>query len=80
MPQTSFCDFVDYIAHALDLFDSVQGILILDCCPAHLSDQFLLAGGFRANCNNWMYYATFRCWCLQAAEKFFEKKSMPENG
>jgi hypothetical protein len=42
MTQTSFCDFVDYIAaDALDLFDSVHGILILDCCPAHLSDQFL---------------------------------------
>ena len=41
MTQTSFCDFVDYIADALDLFDSVQGILVLDCCPAHLSDQFL---------------------------------------
>jgi len=38
--QTSFCDFVDYIADALDLFDSVQGILILDCCQARLSDQF----------------------------------------
>lgn len=41
MRQASFCDFVEDIAAALNLFDGVQGILVFDCCPAHLSTQLL---------------------------------------
>eukprot|EP00438_Fugacium_kawagutii_P006369 Skav220756 [mRNA] locus=scaffold2521:29705:30751:+ [translate_table: standard] len=41
MTQASSCDYVEDIAAALDMFDGVQGILVFDCCPAHLSTQLL---------------------------------------
>ena len=41
MTQAGFCDFVEDIADALNMFDSVQAILVFDCCPAHLSAQLL---------------------------------------
>eukprot|EP00438_Fugacium_kawagutii_P035429 Skav206964 [mRNA] locus=scaffold255:323968:325547:+ [translate_table: standard] len=86
MTQASFCDYVEDIAAALDMFDGVQGILVFDCCPAHLVGS-AVANPFRAQfagclCADWNNRtpATIRCRCVQTAEEFFEETSLSENG